>query len=145
MVVVEFVLRKYDESGRSRWGYHRIGWGLELCGIGSLSPLHWWQAWQIQAIVDRMSVPSNFVDCCVLQFFWCYKKGRHFNAKRSKGEKSEFEIKLERMEEKADSPQASLSVLANFHTDIPAQLRMNNHRQNNLCSEELPGQLSRSF
>ena len=56
--------------------------------------LHWWQAWQNQAMVDRMLVPSNFFYCCVFQFFW---------------------------------------------------LRMNNHPQNNLRSEELPGWLSRSI
>jgi hypothetical protein len=35
MVVVGFDLEKYDESGRSCWGYCRLGCGLELCGIGS--------------------------------------------------------------------------------------------------------------
>jgi len=53
-----------------------------------------------------------------------------------------LESKLERMEEKEDSPEVSLSVVEKFLTDIPAQLRMNNHRQNNLHSEELPGRLS---
>ena len=48
------------------------------------------------------------------------QKGRNFIAKRSKGEKSELESKLERMEEKEDSPEVSLSVVANFHTDIPS-------------------------
>ena len=48
------------------------------------------------------------------------EKGRNFIAKRSMGEKSELESKLERMEEKEDSPEVSLSVVANFHTDIPS-------------------------
>ena len=37
------------------------------------------------------------------------KKGRNFIAKRSKGEKSELESKLERMKEKEDSPEVSLT------------------------------------
>lgn len=48
------------------------------------------------------------------------KKDRNFIAKRSKGERSELESKLERMEEKEDSPEVSVSVVANFHTDIPS-------------------------
>jgi hypothetical protein len=35
MVVAGFFLEKYDESGRSRWRYCRLGCDLELCGIGS--------------------------------------------------------------------------------------------------------------
>ena len=35
MVVVGFVLEKYDESWQLRWGYHYLGCGLELCGIQS--------------------------------------------------------------------------------------------------------------
>ena len=31
-----------------------------------------------------------------------------------------MESKLDRMEEKEDSPEVSLSVLGNFHTDIPS-------------------------
>ena len=46
------------------------------------------------------------------------QKGRNFIAKRSKGEKNELESKLERMEEKEDSLEVSLSVVTNFHTDI---------------------------
>jgi len=53
-------------------------------------------------------------------FFDVTKKGRNFIAKRSKEERSELESKLERMEEKEDSPEVSLSVVANFHTDIPS-------------------------
>ena len=59
--------------------------------------------------------------------------------------KVSWRLSWREMEEKEDSPEVSLSVVANFHTDIPAQLRMNNHHQNNLRSEELPGRLSRSF
>ncbi len=51
---------------------------------------------------------------------------------------------MERMEEKEDSLEVCLSVVENFHTDIPAQLRMDNKRQNNLRSDELPGRMSRS-
>ena len=39
---------------------------------------------------------------------------------RSKEERSELEGKLERMEEMEDSPEVSLAVISNFHTEIPS-------------------------
>jgi hypothetical protein len=47
------------------------------------------------------------------------KKVRNFIV-GSKEERSELESKLERMEEKEESLEVSLSVVANFHTDIPS-------------------------
>ena len=65
-----------------------------------------------------MSVLSNFVDCCVVQFFHV-TKNIDFFAKRTKEERSELEGKLERMEEKEDSQKVSHSVIADFQNEIP--------------------------